>query len=122
MTNATIDRFFQQRSDPRQLFDVLSREIDRLGAATMRVSKSQIAFRRKRNFAVVWMPGQYLKDYPTAPLVLTLSFPKPDPSPRWKEVVRIGPKRFTHHLELYRKRDIDAKVRRWLRSAWEQAA
>jgi hypothetical protein len=49
----TIDDFFRGRDDSRRLFDAISREVDRLGDATVRVSKSQVAFRRKKDFAVV---------------------------------------------------------------------
>ncbi len=122
MPALTITDFFRAREDSRQLFDAIAREVDRLGDATVRVSKSQVAFRRKGNFAVVWIPGQYLTHHPTAPLVLTLSLPARDPSPRWKEITEIGPRRFTHHLELHRNGDIDDEVRAWLRMAWEQSA
>ena len=43
-----------------------------MGKLTIRVTKSQVAFRRRKNVAVAWMPGKYLKAS-TAPLVLTLS-------------------------------------------------
>lgn len=121
MTDLTIDDFFRGREDSRRLFDAVSHEVARLGNATIRVSKSQVAFRRKKNIAVVWIPGQYLTNPPTAPLVLTLSFPTRDSSPRWKEITEVGPQRFTHHLELYRKDEIDEEVRNWLQMAWEQA-
>lgn len=93
--------------------------VERLGNATMPVSKGQIAFRRKRNFAVVWVPGQYLQDRPTAPLVLTMTFPETNPSPRWKEI-KVGPQRFTHHLELYRTQEVDEQVYRWLKRARDE--
>jgi hypothetical protein len=118
----TIDDFFRGKEQSRRLFDAVWREVDRLGDVTVRVSKSQVAFRRRKNFAVVWIPGQYLTNRPTAALVLTLSFPTPDPSPRWKKITEVGPRRFTHHLELYRRGDIDEVVRDWLQMAWEQAA
>jgi hypothetical protein len=118
----TIDDFFRGRDDSRRLFDTVARQVDRLGGATIRVSKSQVAFRRKKNFALVWIPGQYLSNRPTAPLVLTISFPTRDPSPRWKSITEVRPNLFTHHLELYRKNEIDDEVRKWLQVAWEQAA
>jgi hypothetical protein len=31
------------------------------------------------------------------------------------------PGRFMHHLEIRRVRDIDAEVRAWLRTAWDDA-
>ncbi len=56
-----------------------------------------------------------------APLVLTIGRCNRDTSPRWKEIVRIAPARFTHHLELWSVREIDAQVRAWLQEAWEYA-
>jgi hypothetical protein len=116
----TLDEFFDGHVEARGLFEAVQRGVEAVGPAEMRVSKSQIAFRRRRNFAIVWRPEQYLRR-PAAPLVLTLSFPRRDSSPRWKEIVEAAPGRFTHHLELYRVTDVDAQVRGWLREAWEAA-
>ena len=96
--------------------------IEDIGEASMRTTKSQIAFRRKRNFAWMWVPAQYLKRAGLAPLVLTLSLPYRDASPRWKEIVEPSPGVFTHHLELWDLQEVDAEVETWLRKAWEQAA
>ena len=117
----TIDEFFGDAVLARALFEALAAEIERLGEASVRVGKSQVAFRRRKNVAVVWLPGKYLKP-PVAPLVLTLSLPKGDDSPRWKQITRVGPKRFTHHLELHSLEDIDAQVSGWLQAAWKAAA
>jgi len=117
----TPDELFGAEKKARRIFDALAKEIDRFGKVSVRVSKSQIAFRRKRNVAVVWVPGKYLK-HPGAPLVLTLSFAEMDSSPRWKEIVRVSANRFTHHLELRQVKDIDSQVKGWLRAAWEAAA
>jgi hypothetical protein len=67
------------------------------------------------------MPGKYLHGRPVAPLVLTVSLPYRDPSPRWKQIVEPYLGRYTHHLELYTKSDIDEEVRGWLRAAWASA-
>lgn len=122
MSDFTVEGFFRNNADSRQLFEAVLGQVERLGDATIRVSKSQIAFRRKKNFALVWAPGQYLKNRSTPPLVLTLSFQSRDPSPRWKEVTEIGARRFTHHLELYGKQQVDEEVFRWLQKAWDEAA
>lgn len=117
----TLDEYFGEAALARRLFDTLAQEISRFGKVRVRVSRSQIAFRRRKNVAVVWMPGKYLKG-PVAPLVLTLSFTERNSSPRLKQVIQTSTNRFTHHLELYRVEDIDAEVRAWLHSAWEAAA
>ena len=117
----TLDEFFGDDVKARRLFDALSKEIGRLGKFTIRVTKSQVAFRGRKNVAVAWMPGKYLKAS-TAPLVLTLSFEAKDPSPRWKQVTQVAERRFTHHLELREVGELDTQVRRWLEAAWEAAA
>ncbi len=116
----TPEEFFTGHALAEQLFLAIRREVEAIGEASLRVTKSQIAFRRRRNFAWVWMPGLYLRG-PVAPLVLTLALPWRDGSPRWKAIVEPVPGRFTHHLELNDPADIDEEVRDWLRRAWQAA-
>ena len=115
MTN--LDEFFAGRGESRGIFEALRAVVEAIGPAELRVGKSQVSFRRRKAFAWVWMPGQYLGGK-TAPLVLTLSLSSRDPSPRWKEIVEPRPGRFTHHLELYSIDDLDDQVRNWLGDAW----
>lgn len=116
----TLDEFFLGYGESRRLFDTLRDAINTFGTAELQVTKSQIAFRRRKAFAWVWIPGKYLRGN-TAPLVLTLSFRSRDPSPRWKEIVEPSTGRFMHHLELYSTHDIDGEVHDWLRDAWAVA-
>lgn len=44
-----------------------------LGPMDIRVSKSQIAFRRRRGFAYLWRPGTYVR----SDILLVLSLPLP---------------------------------------------
>lgn len=117
----TLDEFFAGRELSRHIFDALQRAIDEVGPAEMRVSKSQVAFRRRTAFAWAWIPGQYLRgDH--APLVLTVSLRRQDAASRWKRVVEPTAGRFTHHLEVRSTDDIDEQVGAWLREAWSGAA
>ena len=113
----TLDDFFLNHAPARVLYDAVLVVVNSMGGSDIHVTKSQIAFRRKKAFAWVWIPGMYLRGK-SAPLVLTLSFRSRNPSPRWKEVVEPYPGRFTHHLELYAPEDVDEEVRVWLREAW----
>ena len=119
-TRTALEIYFSDAAESRAIFDVLRVMIERLGGVTLRVSRSQVAFRRRTVFAWVWRPEQYLHR-PAAPLVLTVGLRRRDPSPRWKQVVEPAPGRFTHHLELYSAADLDDEVRRWLLEAWEKA-
>ena len=77
----TQDGFFLGYDESRRLFDTLRDAIDAIGPAELQLTKSQIAFRRRKAFAWAWIPGKYLRGK-TAPLVLTLSFRSRDPSAR----------------------------------------
>ena len=115
-----LDAFFAGYDASRRIFDALRDMIESIGEAELRVSKSQVAFSRRRTFARVWIPDRYLGPG-HAPLVLTLGFWRRDPSSRWKEVVEPAPGRFMHHLELRCVEEIDAQVLAWLREAWDAA-
>mgnify|MGYP001081226531 CR=1 FL=1 len=112
----TLEEFFADRDEARALFEVLRAEIATLGDAEVHVSKSQVAFWHDHNVAVAWTPDRYRKS--TAPLVLTISLRRHDPSPRWKQVARVSSGRYTHHLELRSAEQIDDEVRGWLAEAW----
>jgi hypothetical protein len=85
-----------------------------------RTTKSQVAFRRRRGFAYVWRPGQYLS-HPDAGAVLSIALGRRDGSLRWKEVAHPSPKVWMHHLEVRDVADLDDEVAAWLREAAERA-
>jgi hypothetical protein len=116
----TLDEFFAGYEGARPVFEALREAIEELGPSEMRVTKSQVAFYRRKAFAWAWVPDRYLRGQ-HAPLVLTLSFRYRDSSPRWKEIIEPYPGRFTHHLELSTTADIDDEVCAWLKAAWEAA-
>ena len=90
------------------------------GDTDVRTTKSQIAFRRRRGFAYLWLPGRYLA-HPGADVVLSVVLGRRDPSPRWKEVVHPAPDHWMHHLEIQGAAEIDAEVAAWLREAADRA-
>jgi hypothetical protein len=116
----TPEDFFFGKPVALSLFGSIRRVLDAIGPSSIHITKSQIAFRRRRAFAWVWCPGQYLRRR-TAPLVLSVSLHWRDGSPRWKEVVEPAPGRFMHHLELFDPAEINDEVSIWLRHAWEAA-
>ncbi len=90
------------------------------GDIEVRTTKSQISFRRKRGFAYLWAPGQYLRD-PDAQVVLSIALERHDVSARFKEVAHPSPKHWIHHLEIHQVSDIDDEVATWLAEAAERA-
>lgn len=94
--------------------------LEGLGPVEVRATKSQVSFRRRRAFAWLWLPGQYLTR-PAAGVVLTVALGRHDRSPRFKEVVHPSSKHWVHHLEVRAIGDIDGEVAGWLREAADRA-
>jgi hypothetical protein len=94
--------------------------LEQHGPVDIRTTKSQVAFRRARGFACLWLPGQYLAN-PAADVVLSFALGRCDPSPRFKEVVHPSPKHWIHHLEINDADDVDDEVVLWLREAAERS-
>ena len=90
------------------------------GTFEVRTTKSQIAFRRKRGFAYLWLPGQYLA-HPDAEVVLSIALGRAVPSDRFKEIAHPTPRHWMHHLELGSPDELDDEVIGWLREAYERA-
>jgi len=113
--------FFAGHPNALAVFERVKSILDGLGPVTVQTSKSQVAFRRKRGFAYLWMPGQYLKN-PAAEVVLSIDLGRSDESKRFKEVVNPAPGHWMHHLEIQGIGDIDYEVIGWLREAAARAA
>lgn len=102
------------------VFERVRSTLGSLGPVEVRASKSQVAFRRVRGFAYLWVPGQYLKR-PGADVVLSLALGRCAESGRFKEIVHPSPRQWMHHLEIHDVEEIDDEVVDWLREAAERA-
>lgn len=87
---------------------------------TVSTTKSQVAFRRRRGFAYLWLPGQYLRR-PNAEVVLSLALSRELASSRFKEITRSAPALWMHHLEVDSVGELDDEIAAWLREAAEAA-
>lgn len=84
-------------------------------------TKTQVAFRRRRGFAYVWVPGHFLRN-PRTPAVLSIAFHSRIDSPRFAETVHPSPTVWMHHLDVRSLTDVDDEVAQWLRDAAAHAA
>ncbi len=109
--------------DPAALavLDRVLRLAEGIEGCEVRTTKSQVAFRRRRGFAYLWRPGQYLTR-PGAEVVLSVVLDRRDDSSRWKEVVRPAGTHWMHHLEAHDVGEIDDQVAAWLGEAADLAA
>ena len=115
-----VAQFFAGHPDGVVVHDRVRSLLTDVPDVETRVTRSQVAYRRHRAFAWLWLPGRYLT-HPSADLVLSLALGRRDPSPRFKEVVHPSSRHWMHHLEIRAVDDVDAEVAAWLREAADRA-
>lgn len=117
----TPEEFFKGHPFALKVFKKVKAALESFGPVQVRTTKSQVAFRRERGFAYLWLPGQHLRN-PQAEVVLTIDLDHKVESARFKEVAHPSGKHWIHHLELQDLDDIDDEVLGWLNEASEAAA
>lgn len=115
----TPEQLFAGFPDGRLIYDAVEQAVHGFGTASIRASRSQIAFRRRKGFAFVWRPGQYVAS--TVPAVLSIALPHAVESPRFTSVVHPAPMVWMHHLELHDPGEVDEQVSGWLAQAYDGA-
>lgn len=115
----TVARLFDGSVEACDIYQAAERMASALGPMEIRVSKSQVSFRRRRGFAYLWNPGAYVKS--AVPVVLSLPLPYEVTSPRFKEIAHPSPRVWMHHLELPDSSQLDGEVAEWMRQAYDAA-
>ena len=103
------------------VFHAVYKFVQTMGAVDLRTTRSQVAFRRRRGFAYLWLPGRWLKR-PDAEVVLSIALDRRFDSLRFKSVVHPSPRIWMHHLEVLAIDDLDDEVRSWLCEAYAASA
>jgi hypothetical protein len=101
------------------IFRRVQQAVSAIGEASVAVTRSQVTFRRRKAFAFVWRPGQYVSS--GVPAVLSIAMPYEVTSDRFKEIAHPAPTVWMHHLELRGVSEVDDQVRGWLVNAYENA-
>lgn len=112
--------FFAGHPEALAVFEKVRAVLDKVVPFEVRTTKSQVALRRRRGFAYIWIPGRYLRK-PAAEVVLSIALGRHDDSPRFKQVAHPAPGIWMHHLEIHHLTDIDEQVGAWLREAADGA-
>jgi hypothetical protein len=115
----TPEEFFDDCPGGLALYRLVERAAADIGEAAVRVTKSQIAFRRRRGFAHLWRPDRYVRS--SVPVVLALALPRDLRSPRVKAVAHPTRSLWMHHVELSDAAQVDEEIRGWLAEAYDDA-
>ena len=115
----TPEDLFAGHPEGLAILEAVRAAVGAVGEAEVRVSKSQVAFRRRKGFAFVWRPGQYVDN--DVPAVLSIALPHELASARFKSLAHPSPSVWMHHLELAEPAEVDDEVRGWLAEAFATA-
>ena len=121
MSEQPPEEFFAGHPDAMAVYRRVLSMARELGPVEVRVSRSQVAFRRRTGFAYLWLPGRWLRR-PSAEVVLSIALARPDGSARFKQVAHPAPSVWMHHMEIRDLAQLDDQVRAWLREAFDNAA
>lgn len=97
----------------------VERAVSSFGEVSVRETRSQVALRRRRGFAYIWRPAQYVRS--DVPAVVSFALPEPLEHVRIKSVAHPSPGTFMHHMEVRATDEIDDELVAWLRAAYDAA-
>lgn len=122
MTDEPLDpeHLFAGEPGASETYRVVKEMLESIGPFDLRTTRSQVAFRRRRGFAYLWLPVAWARGSRVL-VVLTLALTRQDDSRRWKQVAHPARGIWMHHLEVRATEDLDEEVRDWLREAYDMA-
>ena len=113
------EEWFAHHPQARPVHDRVRQLLAPVGAYDVRVTKSQVSYRRRRGFAYLWLPGMYVA---SDVVVVSVVLERRVDSERFKQVVEPRPGLWMHHLEVHELADLDEEVGGWLCEAADAAA
>lgn len=114
--------FFSKMPEALLLYEAVQEMIwSEFENVEVRVQKSQIAFSNRHNFAFVWLPIRKMKGRPDIYVVLSFGLSRKLEHPRIVESTEPYPGRWTHHVLIQSKDDVDVQVKEWLSEAYHFA-
>ena len=122
--NVDILFFFKDHMDALPLYERLEGLIlEQIPDVKIKVSKTQISFSNKRNFAFVsFNPCRKTKERPNVWITVTFGLSYRKDSPRIDVATEPYPNRWTHHIMVGSEEEIDDELMSWLREAAEFSA
>ncbi len=111
--------FFDRHPQMLPLYQAVGEELEKRGLAySVKVSKTQISLRNRYVFATVSLPWRRGKGWPEEYLLVSfgLSYQKVDS--RIAVAAEPYPHRWTHHVLLTRREDVDDTLMEWLEEAY----
>lgn len=87
----------------------------------IKIQKSQISFSNKHQFAFVWLPIRKMKNRPDIYIIVSFGLTYRLGSPRIVEATEPYPNRWTHHLIIQNRSEVDTELMSWIKEAYDFA-
>lgn len=84
----------------------------------IKIQKSQISFSNKHQFAFVWLPIRKMKNRPDIYIIVSFGLSYRLDSPRIAETTEPYPNRWTHHLIIQNRSEVDTELMSWIKEAY----
>ena len=111
--------FFEKMPGAFALYETIRELIcSEFDNVTVRVQKTQISFSNRYNFAFVSLPNRRIKERPDVYVILTLGLGHRLEHPRIAIATEPYPGRWTHHIIIQGKDEIDDQIVEWLNEAY----
>ena len=116
--------FFNEHLEAIPLYEAFEeRLLSELEGVVIQPQKSQITLKNRRVFgAVSFLKARKAKDRPDSYITITLGLNRREPSPRVDQASEPYPGRWTHHLVIGARAEIDDELVAWVREDYDVAA
>jgi len=111
--------FFDNKPYELSLYEVIAETIcGKYDDVKTKVSKTQISFSNKYNFAFVSLPIRNRQKRPKDCVILTFGLGREVVQPRIEMSVEPYPNRWTHHVIVQNANEIDEQIMEWIDEAY----
>ena len=111
--------FFDRMPQALSLYETVARKIcGNYTDVRIKVSKTQISFSNKYNFAFVSLPTRNIKNRPKVCIILTFGLVRKIDHPRIEISVEPYPNRWTHHVIIQNADEVDGQIMEWIDEAY----
>lgn len=116
-------QYFDGKVQELELYkDIEAFLLDHFPDSDFQIKKTQISVVNRHLYACISLPVRRKKDWPKTCLLLTLGLRHQVDSPRIAVVTEPYPGRWTHHILIQKKEELDEELLDWVREAYEFAA
>jgi hypothetical protein len=121
MHKVSLATFFKGRPQSFRLFRLVRTYIHSLGECKMKVSRTQISFSNRRQFAWVWLPQVWTNSRPEGSITLSFRSNHLVRDKSIVEVVETYPGRWMHHVVIDGTSGFSSQVKAWIRRSYAEA-